>query len=147
MVKVTKYDKAKRRENKKNYRAEIKSRKYNVWQNMIYILREIWMIDKMMIVTSLVFAFGLYINRLCLTFTDKYIVELATEGLGNTGLLIICLALIIGGMLCRMLNNMAGNYQGFIGFNILYNNFALKIIRKNMTTDYENNEKPKIGDI
>ncbi len=146
MVKVTKYDKAKRRENKKNYRAEIKSRKYNVWQNMIYILREICMIDKMMIVTSLVFALGLYINRLCLTFTDKYIVELATEGLGNTGLLIICLALIIGGMLCRMLNNMAGNYQGFIGFNILYNNFALKIIRKNMTTDYENNEKPKIGD-
>lgn len=146
MVKVTKYDKAKRRENKKNYRAEIKSRKYNVWQNMIYILREIWMIDKMMIGTSLVFALGLYINRLCLTFTDKYIVELATEGFGNTGLLIICLALIIGGMLCRMLNNMAGNYQGFIGFNILYNNFALKIIRKNMTTDYENNEKPKIGD-
>ena len=146
MVKVTKYDKAKRRENKKNYRAEIKSRKYNVWQNMIYILREIWMIDKMMIVTSLIFALGLYINRLCLTFTDKYIVELAAEGLGNTKLLIICLALIIGGMLCRMLNNMAGNYQGFIGFNILYNNFALKIIRKNMTTDYENNEKPKIGD-
>ena len=113
---------------------------------MIYILREIWMIDKMMIVTSLIFALGLYINRLCLTFTDKYIVELAADGLGNTKLLIICLALIIGGMLCRMLNNMAGNYQGFIGFNILYNNFALKIIRKNMTTDYENNEKPKIGD-
>ena len=146
MVKVTKYDKAKRRENKKNYRAEIKSRKYNVWQNMIYILREIWMIDKMMIVTSLIFALGLYINRLCLTFTDKYVVELAADGLGNTKLLIICLALIIGGMLCRMLSNMAGNYQGFIGFNILYNNFALKIIRKNMTTDYENNEKPKIGD-
>ena len=146
MVKVTKWDKKKKKEDRARYRAEIKSRKYGVWQNMMYILREIWKIDKMMIVTCLVFALGWYVNRLCMTFTDKYIVELAAEGLGNTKLLVICLALIIGGMLCRMLNSTAGNYQGFIGFNILYNNFALKIIRKNMTTDYENNEKPEIGD-
>ena len=146
MVKVTKWDKKKKKEDWANYRAEIKSRKYNVWQNMIYILREIWKIDKMMIITCLVFAIAMYIQRICATFTDKYIVELATEGFGNTELLVICLALIIGSRLCRMLNCTAGNYQGFIGFNILYNNFALKIIHKNMTTDYENNEKPEIGD-
>lgn len=146
MVKVTKWDKKKKKDARARYRAEIKSRKYGVWQNMMYILREIWEIDKMMIVTCLVFALGWYVNRLCMTFTDKYIVELAAEGLGNAKLLIICLALIIGGMLCRMLSNTAGNYQGFIGFNILYNNFALKIMHKNMTTDYENNEKPEIGD-
>ena len=45
-----------------------------------------------------------------------------------------------------MISDTAGNYQGFIGFNILYNNFALKVMHKNMTTDYENNEKPQIGD-
>ena len=146
MVKVTKMDKKKKKEDWANYRAEIKRRKYGVWQNMMYILREIWTIDKMMVISCFAFAMAYYVKRLCVTFTDKYIVELATEGLGNTGLLIICLALIIGGMLCRMISDTAGNYQGFIGFNILYNNFALKVMHKNMTTDYENNEKPGISD-
>ena len=146
MVKVTKWDKKKKKEDWANYRAEIKRRKYGVWQNMMYILREIWTIDKMMVISCFAFAMAYYVKRLCVTFTDKYIVELATEGLGNTGLLIICLALIIGGMLCRMISDTAGNYQGFIGFNILYNNFALKVMHKNMTTDYENNEKPGISD-
>lgn len=146
MVKVTKWDKKKKKEDWAKYRAEIKSRKYNVRQNMTYILREIWKIDKVMIVTSLIFALSLYVNRLCLTFTDKYIVQLAAEGTGNISLLIICLGLIIGGMLCRIFSNMAGRYQDFIGVNTLYNSFALKIMHKNMTTDYENNEKPQIGD-
>lgn len=146
MVKVTKWDRKKKKEDRANYRAEIKRRKYGVWQNMMYILREIWKIDKMMIITCFAFAIAYYVQRLCVTFTDKYIVELATEGLGNTGLMLICLALIVGGMLCRMISDTAGNYQGLIGFNILYNNFALKVMHKNMTTDYENNEKPQIGD-
>ena len=146
MIKVTKWSRKQQKEDWARYRAEIKSRKYNVWQNIIYILREIWKIDKMMIISCFAFAMAYYVQRLCVTFTDKYIVELATEGLGNTRLLIICLALIIGGMLCRMISDTAGNYQGFIGFNILYNNFALKVMHKNMTTDYENNEKPQIGD-
>lgn len=146
MIKVTKWSRKQQKEDWARYRAEIKSRKYNVWQNIIYILREIWKIDKMMIISCFAFAMAYYVQRLCVTFTDKYIVEFATEGLGNTRLLIICLALIIGGMLCRMISDTAGNYQGFIGFNILYNNFALKVMHKNMTTDYENNEKPEIGD-
>ena len=146
MIKVTKWSRKQQKEDWARYRAEIKSRKYGVWQNIIYILREIWKIDKMMIFSCFAFAMAYYVQRLCVTFTDKYIVELATEGLQNTGLLIICLALIIGGMLCRMISDTAGNYQGFIGFNILYNNFALKVMHKNMTTDYENNEKPQIGD-
>lgn len=146
MVKVTKWDRKKKKEDRANYRAEIKRRKYGVWQNMMYILREIWKIDKMMIITCFAFAIAYYVQRLCVTFTDKYIVELATGGLGNTGLMLICLALIVGGMLCRMISDTAGNYQGLIGFNILYNNFALKVMHKNMTTDYENNEKPQIGD-
>lgn len=146
MVKVTKWDRKKKKEDRANYRAEIKRRKYGVWQNMMYILREIWKIDKMMIITCFAFAIAYYVQRLCVTFTDKYIVELATEGLGNTGLMLICLALIVGGMLCRMISDTAGNYQGLIGFNILYNNFALKVMHKNMTTDYENNEKPQISD-
>lgn len=146
MVKVTKWDKKKKKEDRARYRAEIKKRKYGIFKNMSYILREVWKIDKLMIFSCLLFAFSNYINRLCLTFTDKYIVELAAAGFGNTTLLIISISLIIGGALCNSLAKMAINYQGFIGFNILYNNFAMKLMRKNMTTDYENNEKPVIGD-
>lgn len=146
MVKVTKYDRKKKKEDMAKYRAEIKKRKYGIFKNMSYILREVWKIDKLMIFSCLLFAFSYYINRLCLTFTDKYIVELAAAGFGNTTLLLISISLIIGGALCNSLAKMAINYQGFIGFNILYNNFAMKLMRKNMTTDYENNEKPVIGD-
>lgn len=146
MVKVTKYDRKKKKEDMAKYRAEIKKRKYGIFKNMSYILREVWKIDKLMIFSCLLFAFSYYINRLCLTFTDKYIVELAAAGFGNTTLLLISISLIIGGALCNSLAKMASNYQGFIGFNILYNNFAMKLMRKNMTTDYENNEKPVIGD-
>lgn len=146
MVKVTKYDRKKKKEDMARYRAEIKKRKYGIINNMAYILREIWGIDRLMIASSLAFALFNYLNRLCLTFTDKYIVELAAVGVGNTKLLVICLSLVIGGAICNSLRKIADNYQGFIGFNILYSNFALKIMHKNMTTDYENNEKPVIGD-
>ena len=69
MVKVTKWDRKKKKEDRAKYRAEIKSRKYGVWQNMIYILREIWSIDKTMFFCCFLFAMCFYITRLCATFT------------------------------------------------------------------------------
>ena len=146
MVKVTKWDKKKKKEDWARYRAEIKSRKYNVWQNMIYILREIWGIDKMMFLSCFLFAICYYFTRLCATFTDKYIVELAEAGFGNTSLLVTCILLIVGCKVFGSIFNTVSNYQGFFGFNNLYHSFALKVIHKNITTDYENNEKPGISD-
>lgn len=146
MVKVTKWDKKKKKEDWAKYRAEIKSRKYGVWQNMIYILREIWSIDKTMFFSCFLFAMCFYITRLCATFTDKYVVELAAAGFGNTALLVTCILLIVGCNFFGCALSIVSNYQGFVGFNNLYHSFSLKVIHKNITTDYENNEKPGISD-
>ncbi|MBP1548777.1 MAG: ABC transporter ATP-binding protein [Oscillospiraceae bacterium] len=146
MVKVTKWDKKKKKEDWANYRAEIKSRKYNVWQNMIYILREIWGIDKTMFFSCFLFAMCFYFTRLCATFTDKYVVELAATGFGNTALLVTCILLIVGCKVFGSALNIVSNYQGFFGFNNLYHSLSLRIIHKNINTDYENNEKPGISD-
>lgn len=146
MVKVTKWDKKKKKEDWAKYRAEIKSRKYGIIPNLIYMMREIHSIDKLTFFACFVFAFSNYFARLCATFTDKYVVELAGAGFGNTRLLIICIALIAGNRIFDTILNTAGNYQGYIGFNNLYNHFALKVMHKNMTTDYENNEKPQTSD-
>ena len=146
MVKVTKWDRKKKKEDRAKYRAEIKSRKYGIIPNLIYIMREIHGIDKLMFLTCFVFALSNYFARLCATFTDKYVVELAEAGFGNTKLLIICIALIVGNRVFGTLLNTAGNYQGFIGFSNLCNRFLLNVMHKNMTTDYENNEKPQTSD-
>lgn len=146
MIKVTKWDRKKKKEDWARYRAEVKSRKYGVVSNLLYILREIWSIDKGMLVTCLLFAGCLYLSRLCATFTDKYVVELAVEGLGNIALLVTCILLIVGNKVFGNIVNLVGHYQGFFGFNNLYHCLALRVIHKNITTDYENNEKPKIGD-
>lgn len=146
MIKVTKWDRKKKKEDWARYRAEVKSRKYGVVRNMLYIIREIWGIDKMMLFACFLFAACFYMTRLCATFTDKYVVELAATGFGNTALLITCILLIVGHKVFRYIGNMAGNYQGFFGFNNLYHNFAIRVIHKNLTTDYENNEKPEISD-
>lgn len=146
MVKVTKWDKKKKKEDWAKYRAEIKSRKYGIIPNLRYILREIWGINRWMLVSCFVFALSYYIARLCATFTDKYVIELAATGFGDTTLVITCILLIVGNKVCGSILNMVGNYQGFYGFNNLYNHFALKVMQKNMTTDYENNEKPEISD-
>lgn len=146
MVKVTKWDRKKKKEERAKYRAEIKHRKYGIISNLIYILCEIHSIDKLTFLACFVFAFSNYFARLCATFTDKYVVELAEAGFGNIKLLIICIALIVGNRVFGTILNTAGNYQGFIGFSNLYNHFVLKVMHKNMTTDYENNEKTQTSD-
>ena len=146
MVKVKKLDKKKKKEDWAKYRAEVKSRKYGIIPNLIFMMREIHSIDKLTFFACFVFALSNYFARLCATFTDKYVVELAGAGFGNTRLLIICIALIAGNRIFGTILNTAGTYQGYIGFNNLYNNFALKVMHKNMTTDYENNEKPQTSD-
>ena len=65
MVKVTKWDRKKKKEDRAKYRAEIKSRKYGIIPNLIYIMREIHGIDKMMFLTCFVFALSNYFARLC----------------------------------------------------------------------------------
>lgn len=146
MVKVTKYEKAKKKENRKQWRQSIKSMKYGIVTNLLYIMRDIHNSDKLMFLSCFAFALCYFLRNLCATFTDKYVVELAVSGFGNTAALVLVIALISGNNLFSYLGYAVGQYEGIIGFNKLYNQFALKIIKKNMTTDYENNEKAVVSD-
>ncbi len=146
MVKVTQHDRATKKAAKENFRAEIKKRKYGVWQNMLYILREIYRADKLMIIACFAFALFMYAANLCAVFTDKYVVDLAAAGFGSMSLLVTAIALIVGTRVCDMISNIAANYQWLCGYNKLFGLFTLKIMHKNMTTDYENNEKPATSD-
>ncbi len=83
---------------------------------MVYILREIWHVDKLMIIACFGFALFMYGANLCAVFTDKYVVELAAAGFGNTRLLVMTIALIVGHIVCFVISKIATNYQGFCDY-------------------------------
>lgn len=145
MIKVTKWDKEKRKESRRSYRAEIRKQRYGILTNVFYVLKEIWKSDKLMLATCFLFALGLFVSRLCATYTDKYVVELAMSGLGNKALLWICIGLITLNCFFSWLGQAAGKYQSYVGFMKLGDWFDYKLMKKNMTTDYENNEKAANG--
>lgn len=146
MMKVTKYDKEKQRQNRANYRKEIRERKHGVCANLIYAVCEIWHTDKLAIFVNFCFAVALYLRNLCTTFTDKYVVELAGTGLEDTQLLVICVSLIAGNVILLYFQSTCNNYFGSVGNLNLYQHFLLKLAQKNMRMDYENNERPEIAD-
>ncbi len=141
MIKVTRWDKEKRKAARSSYRAEIKKQRYGILTNVMYVLKDIWHFDKLMLVTCFLFALGQFVSRLCATYTDKYVVELAMSGFGNRTLIWVCLGLIAGNCFCSLLAESAVNYQGYVGFMKLHDHFDYKVIKKNLMTDYENNEK------
>lgn len=141
MVKVTKWDKQKKKADWGKYRAEIKGMKYGIAQNIRWAMREIYRFDRWMAVTVLLIAFGDYFCNVILTYTDKYVVELAAGGFGQTRLLVICLLLFAGNFLFHFIALAAGNYTGYIGFRKLVDHFYGLLMEKSMDTDYENNER------
>ena len=145
MIIVTKWDKEKRKESKRGYKAEIKKQRYGILINVFYVLKEIWKSDKLMLATCFLFALGLFVSRLCATYTDKYVVELAMSGLGNMALLWTCIGLITLNCSFGWLGQAAGKYQSYVGFMKLHDWFDYKLMKKNMSTDYENNEKAENG--
>ncbi|MCI7349461.1 MAG: hypothetical protein MSH60_01750 [Ruminococcus sp.] len=66
MVKVTKWDKKKKNEQNK--------RKYKLYENLRYILSEIWKSQPLMVVLLLVGLIAIVAESLFTTFTGKYVV-------------------------------------------------------------------------
>lgn len=141
MVKVTKWDKEKKKKDKKEFKAEMKGMKYRVLPNIRWALWESLSNDKWMAAAILVFAFGQYFRNLILACTDKYIVELAASGFGEVRLLAVCLLLFLGNFLFHTVSMAGGNYTGYIGFRRAVDHFYGLLTKKCMDTDYENNEK------
>ena len=146
MVKVKKWAKKKKKADGANYRAEVKSLKYSMFSNVIYIMKEIHQFDKFMFFGCFIFASSLYFQDLFAVYTDKYVVELDAARFESVKLIIICLTLIAGNCIVGHIGNSVGNYQGYIGFRKFANHLMGMIMKKNLTTDYENNEKSENND-
>ena len=123
MVKVTKWAKQKKKEDWGKYRAEIKGLKYGIFENIRWAMREVYKYDKLVIFAALLMAFGDYFRNVILTYTDKYVVELAAGGFGQRRLVIICLLLFAGNFLFRSIVLAAHNYKGYVGFRRLVDYF------------------------
>ncbi|MGN0688756.1 MAG: ABC transporter ATP-binding protein [Oscillospiraceae bacterium] len=135
MVKVTKWDKKKKNEQNK--------RKYKLHENLRYILSEIWKSQPLMLVLLLVGLIAIVAESLFTTFTGKYVVELALGTSSRFQLAVICLLLIVGERITKYIWNETQDYCGYYGNYKFACHTTRKIIRKNMSTDYTNNESCK----
>lgn len=135
MVKVTKWDKKKKNEQNK--------RKYKLYENLRYILSEIWKSQPLMLVLLLVGLIAVVAESLFTTFTGKYVVELALGTSSRVQLAVICLLLIVGERITKYIWNETQDYCGYYGNYKFACHTTRKIIRKNMSTDYTNNESCK----
>lgn len=146
MVKIAKWDRQKKREQRRKAREEARGQKYGLASNILFIMREIHRSDKKMFFGCFLFALTLYASNLLATYVDKYIVELAVGGF-RRGLLIFCAVLLLAQALTAHINERIGSYQGYVGFNSSCNRLVALLIGKNMSTDYENNERCENNDM
>ncbi|MGN0634054.1 MAG: ABC transporter ATP-binding protein [Oscillospiraceae bacterium] len=139
-VKIAKYTKEKRKKVWDNYNKEQAKIKYKTGENMRYILSELWKSQPVMFLLLIVELISAVANSLFGTFTSKYVVELALGTSARTRLAAICLLLIAGERMSKYIWNETTDYQGYVGLYKFLCHMKRKIIRKNMSTDYENNE-------
>lgn len=139
-VKITKYTKEKRKKVWDNYNKEQAKIKYKTGENMKYILAELWKSQPVMFVLLIAELFASVANALFGTFTSKYVVELALGTSVRTRLAVICLLLIAGERMSKYIWNETTDYHGYVGDYKFLCHMKRKIIRRNMSADYENNE-------
>lgn len=139
-VKITKYTKEKRKKVRDNFHKEQDKIKYKTGENMRYILSEFRKSQPVMFILLIAELLAAVANSLFGTFTSKYVVELALGTSQRTRLAVICLLLIAGERMSKYIWNETSDYQVYVGDYKFLNYMKRKIIRKNMSTDYENNE-------
>ncbi|MCM1579079.1 MAG: ABC transporter ATP-binding protein/permease [Ruminococcus sp.] len=140
MVKVQKYSKEKQKADGEKYREEIKKQRYGIRENVAYAMRECYRADKMFVACCFMFAAAMFVHRFCLVYIDKYVVELAVTGF-DKGLLITCVGLFLLKEACSYICSRSERYRGYIGTTQARNHFSRLIMKKCITTDYENKER------
>lgn len=144
-VKIAKYTKEKRAEAGRKYREEQKKMRYGTATNMLYVLGDTWRTSRGLFAATLINVVMSMANALCLTFTDKLVIEFALDMSPNTGL--AAAAVIAGGQLaiffvycCTLYTSMVGSYSYSYS---LYN----RLMRKKMYIKYEKTEDPRVSDM
>ncbi len=145
MVKIAKYTKGKRQATKGHDKKQSKI-SHGIKDNMIYILREVRLNYPVYFFVTLTIPFMETLENLCEAYTDKYVVDLAVGSSSRLRLALICVGLIAGTRLLRYAKNQCLDYEGFVGARKFTDMFIRRFLKKNMTTDYENNEKTSVND-
>lgn len=140
MVKVKKWDKEKKKKDWANYRAELKKQKYGIVQNLSFAMREIWQADKLLVISCFGFAAGMFAARLADVYFQKYVVELAVVGFERR-LILMCFGLFLIKVLSDFIALISERYRSFVGSSKAVNHFNLLLLKKCLTTDYENKER------
>ncbi|MBD5082234.1 MAG: ABC transporter ATP-binding protein [Ruminococcaceae bacterium] len=145
-VKIAKYTKEKNKAAWAKYNAESAARKYGLRENIKYIIAQGWKADKKMLImifTAFLFEKGVEIIAM---FTDKYVVELVLDTENRMMLAAIVIVLLVCGRLFSWLSTTALMYNTWVGSLSLRRFMQTILVKKNVYTDYENNEKTTVND-
>ena len=145
-VKIAKYTKEKNKAAWAKFNAERAERKYGLRENIRYIFSQGWKADKKMLVmifTGFLFEKGYELTAM---FTDKYVVELVLGEQSRLTLALIVIGLLAGGRILTWLSAASSTYNQWVG-SLSFRRFMQGIlVKKNVYTDYENNEKTTVND-
>ncbi len=145
-VKIAKYTKEKNKAAWAKFNAERAARKYGLWENLRYTFSQAWAVDKymvLMIFTGFLFDKGWEIAAM---FTDKYVVGLVLGERSRYTLMAIVISLLIGGRILAQLSNITFTYNWWVGSFRFRRHMQSILVKKNIYTDYENNEKTSVND-
>lgn len=145
-VKIAKYTKEKNKAAWAKFNAERAARKYGLRENLRYVFSQAWTVDKFMVImifTSFLFDKGWEIAAM---FTDKYVVELVLGEQSRYKLTAIVIGLFIGGRILMALSGITSTYNQWVGSFRFRRHMQGILVKKNVYTDYENNEKTSVND-
>ena len=145
-VKIAKYTKEKNKAAWAKFNAERAARKYSLWENLRYTFSQAWAVDKIMVLmifTGFLFDKGWEIAAM---FTDKYVVELVLGEQSRHTLMAVVIGLLIGGRILAQLSNITYTYNWWVGSFRFRRHMQSILVKKNIYTDYENNEKTSVND-
>lgn len=145
-IKVAKYTKEKNKKAWAKYNEHQAKVSHGIKDNMTYILREVRQNYPVYFFVTLTIPFMETLENLCAAYTDKFVVDLAVGSSSRLRLALICVGLIAGSRLLRHIKNQCFDYEGCVGSRKFTDMFIRRFLKKNMTTDYENNEKTSVND-
>jgi len=131
---------------RKKRSGEKKKSSHGIFGNLWYALGIAGDESRTFLLTSALIILGESAESLTLSYTDKFVVDLTT-GTGDMVLLsVICVLLIIGTRFFRFIWRESTQYEDYVEVAKYNYRFERRLIKKNLETDYENNEKASVND-
>lgn len=131
---------------RKKRREPQKKSNRSLFKNLWYAINMAGSESRMFLLTSVLIIFGETAENLALSYTDKFVVDLATGSGDILKLAVICILLIIGTRFFRFVWRESTQYEDYVEVTKYNYRFERRLIKKNLETDYENNEKASVND-